>query len=408
VIPSSVFFLFMEEPLMNNNVEDIPLADEGVLAALESSNSDDLPMLPPPSGLSALCSCLWRHEENRDLIFQEARLHGSQIFFRHLRIRSDGGLSLDGSRLFSKVRIFNVVVMLIFVFFNYYTVFANLVDLITKRETVSPFVVVVNPQNAETSKLFEMAQLVFAAYECCVMVGMGAFALFVVAQYNFFSSEEAQNRYHIWHFLHVVCHWLIPTMTNFSAMKTVQSLNPQVLGSELALALTEVEEGRSYAYVFSVFLFERLVLGLLGFAAFVLKFSALVGSLRDTNEKTKYEDHDMFVELALLVGFINQTFGITQIWQVETKRIFLFIFGGENSNIEAGELDRQEVYLACMTRHICRDLFVANPPALRTFKRAVALVSFDHYDVQSMILNEDETLEVDARTIRTHTPSSLS
>ena len=174
-------------------------------------------------------------------------------------------------------------------------------------------------------------------------------------------------------------------------MRTVQSLNPQVLGSELALALTEVELGRSYAYVLSVFLLERLVLGLLGFAAFVLKFSTVVGSLMDTNAKATYGSYDMFVELALLIGFINQTFGITQIWQVETKRIFLFIFGGENSNIEAGELDRQEVYLACMTRHICRDLFVANPPALRTFKRAVALMSFDHYDVQSMTLSEDRS-----------------
>ena len=183
----------MEEPLMSNHVEDIPLADEGVRSALESSNTNDLPRLPPLSGLSALCSCLWRHEENRDLIFQEARLHGSQIFFRHLKIRADGGLALDGSRLFSNVRIFNVVVMLIFVVFNYYTVFANCVDLITKGENVSPFVVVVNPKNAKTSNWFEDAQLVFAAYECCVMVGMGAFTLFVLAKYSRFSSEETSS-----------------------------------------------------------------------------------------------------------------------------------------------------------------------------------------------------------------------
>lgn len=108
----------------------------------------------------------------------------------------------------------------------------------------------------------------------------------------------------------------------------------------------------------------------------------------------------MVLEFTLLVGFINQAVGITQVFDVETQRLFLFIFGGENVNIEAGELDRQEVFLAFVTKHICEDLFLQYPPTLRKFKRFIALVTFDHLDIQSMILDEDESKEVDARSIR--------
>lgn len=190
-------------------------------------------------------------------------------------------------------------------------------------------------------------------------------------------------------------------MTNFSAMRSLHFLNPQVFASEFALEMTLVEEGASVIAVVCFFFVKRLVLGILGFVAFVLKFSSLVSLLLKLQQSFfENEDYDTVLEFTLLVGFINQAVGITQVFEVETQRLFLFIFGGENVNIEAGELDRQEVFLAFVTKHICEDLFLQYPPTLRMFKRFIALVTFDHLDIQSLILDEDESKEVDARSIR--------
>jgi len=349
-----------------------------------------------------LCRCFLRHEENRDLIFQKARCNGRQIFFQHLRIRKDGGLNMvNGHQLFSMHRVMAVFTMLFFVCFNFYTVVFNLLSLIKLKNPNAVFPVVVEPNLERTKMLFVTWQLLFAAYETGVMLLMVTVSMFIVIKFNTCTSVDGMKHYRVWHLLRLVCQSIIPTMTNFSAMRAVQFLNPQVLSASFKIALTEVENGHSLACVLGTFALQHVAFGVSGFCAFVLKFSTLVASLATINNSPEgWNNYAMATELLLLIGFLNQTCGITQISRVETKRLFLFVFGGENSEMEAGELDRQEVYLACVAQHICRDLYKEDPPLVRKFKRAVALQSFDHFDIQSMILHENEMLEVDAKTIR--------
>lgn len=379
-----------------------PLIEQDVVnRALACHAGATLPPLPPAGLLERLCCrCFLRHEESRDLIFQGARIRGSQLFFQHLRLRKDGGLDMayDAARLFSRARVYRVLALALFVIFNFACVSYNLVSLLMVRDPQSVYPVVVEPNLASTRLWFVRCQLMFAVYETSVMVYMAMFSVFWWVKYNTCTSEEDMNRYRIWHMLHRVCHALVPTMTNFSAMKTVQYLNPQVLGADWWIAMTEVEHGHTYACVVCTFVVQHVLFGITGFTAFVLKFSTLVAHVNAlNNDGTVY---DMAAELLLLIGFLNQTCGITQISRVEERRLFLFVFGGENSCMEAGELDRQEVYLASCARHICRMLYANEPPIRRRFKRAVALMSFDHRDIQSLILQEDERKEVDAERLR--------
>lgn len=357
----------------------------------------------------------WRmhrgREENREIIFQEAAASGCEIFFRHLKMRADGGLSppkQDGRRhaqvrLDSRMRVFSAGILIFSVILNFETVFVNFGQLVLKTDADLPFVVLVSPTDHH---LVYEGLIMVSAFECIVMFGMGACTIFVILRYVF-SSEGETHGYVMWHRVHLASHRLVRFMTNFSAMRTLHFLNPQVFSSELALEMTLVEEGASVIGVICFFFVKRLVLGMLGFVAFVLKFSSLVSLLLKIQQSFfQNQDYDTVLELTLLVGFINQAIGITQVFDVETQRLFLFIFGGENVNIEAGELDRQEVFLAFVTKHICEDLFKQYPPTLRKFKRFIALVTFDHLDIQSMILDEDESKEVDARSIRKRTPKN--
>merc|ERR1712194_228025 len=181
-------------------------------------------------------------------------------------------------------------------------------------------------------------------------------------------------------------------MSNFSAMKTLQFLNPQVMGTALSLEMTKVEEGASRCRVLLVFVASRLLFGTLGFVAFAIKLAHLVSQLSQ-DPHHKFGLQELGMQIGLLFGFVNQAFGITQISQIETARLFLFIFGGEDSAMQAGELDRQEAFLAFVFYTVCTKLYTEEGISRfgRKARRAVALLSFTHPDIQSLVLDEDES-----------------
>lgn len=262
----------------------------------------------------------------------------------------------------------------------------------------------IDRQSGQAPERFKEMQLAIASFEVLSICGMMLYSMYIVMRYTCCASEAELKQYRIWHQLFHVCCEIFPRMSNFSAMKTLQFLNPQVLGTALSLELTKVEEGKSYCRVVVVFAITRLLLGALGFVAFSIKFAHLVVQLTSQQEDGKFGIELLQGQIALLFGFVNQAFGITQIAQVETSRLFLFIFGGEDSAMQAGELDRQEAYLACVAYTVCTSLSPELPPLRRRLRRAVALLSFTHLDIQSLVLDEDESREVDARTLRMQAP----
>jgi hypothetical protein len=302
--------------------------------------------------------------------------------------------------LYSRSRVFSVAVTLFFVLFNAYTIFMNWYVILNSPEQQQFFMLLIDRHAPQAAERFKEMQLAVTSVELLAVVGMMLYSLYIVMRYNFCATEAELKQYRMWHQLYNVCCEIIPRMSNFSAMKSLQFLNPQVLGTALSIELTKVEEGKSHLRVITCFVLTRLVLGALGFVAFSIKLTHLVTQLWQLlNENQSgfllYESQVM-----LLFGFVNQAFGITQISQVETSRLFLFIFGGEDSAMQAGELDRQEAYLACVAYTVCTGLSPELPPFRRRLRRAAALMSFTHLDIQSLVLDEDESQEVDARTLR--------
>jgi hypothetical protein len=349
-------------------------------------------------------------EDDRDAIFRAGLGQGRSIFFKHLRIRADGGLgkATNAKLFFSNMRVVDAVVVLFFSAFNTITVFSNLrisYHRFTQEKLESDFVLLLDEASQASQRIFWGAHLTVVGTEAAFMFAMLLYSVYVVVKYNYCTEEGQLSHYRIWHQLYAVCCQILPRTGNFSAMKTLQFLNPQVLGTHISLALTKVEEGHSYGRVLFEFTFTHLLLGTLGFIAFVIKFAHLVerltahmsghGELEGT-----YSAWHAFMQVALLFGFVNQFFGITEVAKVETLRLFLFMFGGEDAAMQAGELDRQEAFLASVVQHICTELYAGLSPPQRRFRRAVALLSFTHLDLQSMILDEDESQEVDANTLR--------
>lgn len=172
-----------------------------------------------------------------------------------------------------------------------------------------------------------------------------------------------------------------------------------------------MEEGSRKSYVLFCFGLYVVVSLLVGFAAFLGKFSRVATELKDSSalwaaDERVFRWSIIFDQLLDIVGFLNQVCGITLVWQINERRLFLFVFGGGDSRMQAGELDRQYAFLASVTMHLCTDLWASEPTWRRSFKRAVALITFTDLDVQALILDEDESLGVDAVVLRARTPDS--
>jgi len=333
-------------------------------------------------------------EEDRDTVFQTARMEGQGIFFSHLQILPDGGLSRMGARdlLYSGQRAFFAGLSLFFVLFNQYTIFTSIYRISNSRPNrgeggIKEFSVLIDYDSNDAKIEFWVLRLIVAVFESTVMALMGFYVLYIVLNYTFRITEEDMKHYRIWHQIYDVTGHILREMTNFSAMKTLSQLNPQTLGAALSLEMTKVEEGANAICVMTCFFIRRIILGSFGYLAFCVKFASVVIVLQD-NHTGHYDMWATYTDLITLVGFVNQLFGMTQVWQIETSRLFLFIFGGADSAIQAAELDRQEAFLASVICQICTQAYRDDPPKMRAFKRCVALLCFSHLDIQSFLLQE--------------------
>merc|ERR1712048_857432 len=96
-----------------------------------------------------------------------------------------------------------------------------------------------------------------------------------------YSSMEAQ-RFNIWHRLFFISCDVIPEMGFLSGMRPMEYLNPQILSPliELRLASTRrAQRSLRESILILWFICSRVILGLLGFFVFILKFSNIVLNL---------------------------------------------------------------------------------------------------------------------------------
>lgn len=366
-------------------------------------------------------------ENDRDTIFQAARHDGEDLFFRHLRLHSEGGLhkfqkETITERMYNKERTFKVFLRLFLIIFNGAQIYTFWYGSMPAQEYCADhhysglcfedrdkyaMTPLVNPTNNDMENCFYIARAVVSTVELVRFVTYGMDVVYIIFKFNCCTKAEDLKHYRIWHQLYETCTQKIRRMTNYSAMQSLSILNPQTMRSKLLLELTKVEEGASKPFVLARFIFMVLLWITFGLFAFLSKFTLLATQLQVSEQKLRAGSSSQFwviSELRHILGFLNQVCGITLVWAVEERRLFLFIFGGEDSKMQAGELDRQFAYLASVTKHLCEELWVCESACSRKFKRAVALLTFSDLDVQALILDEDESLEVDADVLRRGMP----
>lgn len=332
-----------------------------------------------------------------DRIFRTALDGDKGVFFRHLNLRSDGGLDKPGTaeRLYSIGRLVGAASAIFFVFFNMFYVFQGFAVLLRNggdSAGASTFLLLIDRDADNAGQVLWMIQMVISGTEVLLLSMTFLYAVGIVVRYSLCTSNEMLEHYHIYFQLNFVCIGLVPMLGNFSALKLLNNLNPQLLASEFATAL-RFPGKYGCCGVFVSFTLSHVLFGALGFLAFVVKLSQLVVQLLNhvDDPSIPYGFADVVYQVVVLFGFVNQLFGFSQVTKIQTDRVGLLLFGGEEAAMKRDGVSNLFAYLAAITHMICTDFYKESTPKKRKLKRAVAMLTFSHVDVQYLVLDEKKT-----------------
>lgn len=184
-----------------------------------------------------------------------------------------------------------------------------------------------------------------------------------------------------WARLSSLMHKQIPGIARFSALRMLYYVTPTVLMSQYyqelyicnenyANATSNVGRFRAVSPLFRSVIITVIYL-IFGFDAFLVKYRMASGYIMETR-----------VTVTTLMGafvFLLQILGVVNLRSFVKDRLFLFIFAGEDGNLNIHEKSRWEVWLCILTKRIFAEFGL--------FKGLVVMLGFDDYDFQRLVLD---------------------
>jgi len=224
--------------------------------------------------------------------------------------------------------------------------------------------------------IWMVLQLLRALYQCGVY---------------FFSSDEYTQYRTGFNFFNQ----LLPALSTFSVLKSVKFVHPALLASSYYEMLQQrscgcfrrccppqVADGLQTGMMTLFFIITRVLVGAMAVAAFAMKLTAVGLKLIDP----KYKFLGCFFSTALLM---NQCMGAVMIERLLQDRIFLFIFGGSDTDFRPDELALKGVYQCRLAKQIWEHYYV-QAPRFSGWKAIVVMATLDHFDLQMLLINDEE------------------
>lgn len=175
----------------------------------------------------------------------------------------------------------------------------------------------------------------------------------------------------------------IPQLSSFSAMKLLYYVTPTVVGSEAYVEVFLMRESLGKAttlfdrieavWPMVTYLTKLMLCLVVGFDAFLVKYR-MAAAYIDREQFDFQCAFSAFIFLFQILGVVNLN------WFVR-ERLFIFIFGGEDGNLEQGEKARWDVWNALIAREIYRKFSFV--------KATIVMLSFDDYDFQMLVLDDN-------------------
>lgn len=178
----------------------------------------------------------------------------------------------------------------------------------------------------------------------------------------------------------------LPQLASFSAMKLLYYVTPSVVGTEAYVVaflvgqqVARVDDmdsqwmlayGKAVWPLVSYFITRTLCL-IIGFDAFLVKFRMAIPYFQ-ANDVDYYNVLSAITLLFQLLGVVSLNWFVRQ-------RLFIFVFGGEDGNLDVVEKARQDVWNCILTKNI----YQYHGFVLGT----IIMLGFDDYDLQLLFLD---------------------
>lgn len=174
----------------------------------------------------------------------------------------------------------------------------------------------------------------------------------------------------------------IPVVATFSALKMMRLVHPALVTQQMVNFLQEHSKQLRPLYIL-IFILTRVVCLVFGVIVFALK-------LLDVGIQLMHPNGSSIFTLFATCAFLNQCMGIVYLDDVLQQRLFLFIFGGSDAEFQDEERVLKHVYMARLMR-ACWTAF--GDDLLGRVKGFLLITTMDHYDIQKLIISEDEGLK---------------
>lgn len=313
---------------------------------------------------------------------------GTEVFFKDVQLARDGGFSEVGL-LFNLGRFLWAMVQLGFLVMNVLTVtYVNYLRLISQ-----PSDFLIDPDPASERLLLNTAIGYFFRGDSRVSpTALLAFMELGILLYliGICSRElcryvHRRHSFERWHALSAILWEIIPALGSFSAMKPLSFVTPKVAIPEVTrlMRVAFMERSRRNFIDLSWWFFSRTCFAVVGLEAFVIKF---VIASREHQSATS-----TMGSLFVAVAYLNQMLGVVDVNKFAQKRLFTFIFGGEDSFLSPYELKVMKTWQAMLVMYIWRSAKRHKPRVAWFF--AVCL-SYGDSDFQRLTLNQRTVVHV--------------
>lgn len=295
-------------------------------------------------------------------------------FFGQVELAKDGGLS-EADELIGFGRYFSSVMVILFVVLNIYFLISNSLRFLLPGESSQEDILLFTTRYIFPNTDVKGVQIIASVELLLVLYVLVRFS---IQTWNILrpSNEMVQ-----WYAVQELFWNVIPQASTISTLKFLNFVTPAVVLPDFLNLLgnlsgnTLVKLGRVFA-----FLGLRMLLALAGFDAVLFKMqtvreTALIyQSTEDWSEATTL--------LLTLFAFLNQLLGIVQLGWFVRKRIFAFIFAGEDGFMTEQEDALKETWESMLARRIWKDL--------PWYQALAAYLSYSDIDFQKLAL---ETVE---------------
>lgn len=212
------------------------------------------------------------------------------------------------------------------------------------------------------------------------------FVYLVAVAHHVYVFKHGNTEYKCYMAILTCMQWTLPTLSTFSAIKLFARVHPSLLYQEYFEFLQESwcrsHMGHSHAGVLAStvwFVTTRLLCAITAVSAYAVKLLAV-------GLKLVSPQYGIFIRGASVFALLAQSMGCVLFEQVLQNRVFLFVFGGSDSEFRDDELALRNVYQCRVAKQIWETYWDATWEG--RFKAIVSLTTLDHYDLQRLLIED--------------------